>query len=428
MSAKPSPQPLAGLRVLDFGHTIMGPCAGLLFADLGADVIKIEPIDGDPTRRLPGFAAGFFATFNRNKRSIAIDLKRPEGQAAARRLAEKADVLIENFAPGTIERLGCGWRDLESVNRRLIYLALKGFLAGPYEGRGALDEVVQMQTGLAYMTGPPGTPLRAGASIVDILGAVFGVVAVLSALVERERTGRGQRVGGALFESAAFLVGTVIAGSATIGAPMPPMPARKSPWGVYDVFAAKASGQVFVGVTADGQWRRFCEAFGFADWGDDQRLSTNAGRCEERDWLIPALQERFDLLALDEILRRCQKANVPHARVGRPDELAVDPHLVASGGLLATALSALGGGRLVGLPALPMEFGAERDRLGLKLQPPRIGEHGRTILAEAGFAKSEIANLFASGVLAEIRHGPKAAPAKPPRKPSGATRPRRPPL
>src|SRR5690349_13120716 len=195
-----APRPLSGLKVLDFGHTIMGPCAGLLLADLGADVIKVEPKEGDATRRLPGFAAGFFATYNRNKRSIALDLKRPEGQAAVHRLVAGVDVVLENFAPGTMERLGCGWAELEKSNPRLIYLALKGYLAGPYEQRGALDEVVQMQTGLAYMTGPPGRPLRMGAPIIDILGAVFGIVAVLAALRERDRTGRGQRVGSALFE------------------------------------------------------------------------------------------------------------------------------------------------------------------------------------------------------------------------------------
>jgi crotonobetainyl-CoA:carnitine CoA-transferase CaiB-like acyl-CoA transferase len=370
-----------------------------LFADLGADVVKVEPIDGDPTRRLPGFAAGFFATYNRNKRSLAVDLKKPDGRAVVHRLAKGADIVLENYAPGTIERLGCGWRDLEALNPRLIYLSMKGFLAGPYEGRGALDEVVQMQTGLAYMTGPPGRPLRAGASIIDILGAVFGVVGVLSALHERERTGRGQRVGSALFESAAFLVGSVIAGGAVTGAPMPPMPARKSPWGIYDVFSASDGEQVFIGVTGDGQWRRFCEAFGFLDWAADARLATNALRCEQRAWLVAALQERLQAAPLGEILARCERATIPYARVGRPDELADDPQL-AAGGLLATALSAFGGGPLVGLPALPIELGSERSRLGLVRQPPRIGEHGPAILREAGFSDAEIEALHSAGAIA----------------------------
>ena len=394
-----APRPLSGLKVLDFGHTIMGPCAGLLLADLGADVIKVEPKDGDATRRLPGFAAGFFASYNRNKRSIAIDLKHPEGQAALRRLAATADVLIENFAPGTIDRLGCGFTDLEKLNPRLIYLSLKGYLAGPYENRGALDEVVQMQTGLAYMTGPPGKPLRMGAPIVDILGAVFGIVAVLAALREREQTGRGQRVGSALFESAVFLVGTHMAGSAVTGQPMPPMPARKGAWGVYDVFDTSDRQQVFVAVTSDGHWQRFCAKFAFGDLGSDQRLATNAARSAERAWLIPELAARLAAISQRRILDDCEAAKVPCARVNRPDDLSADPHLRVGGALLATALSALGGGPLVGLPALPLEFGDRRQRPELSRQPPRIGEHDAEILCEAGFSIAEIQALMATGVL-----------------------------
>ena len=247
-------KPLAGLRVLDFGHTIMGPCAGVVFADLGADVVKIEPVDGDPTRRLPGFAAGFFATYNRNKRSIALDLKHPEGQAVVYELVKGADIVLENFGPGTIERLKCGWDDLRKINPKLIYLSMKGFLKGPYEARGALDEVVQMQSGLAYMTGPPGRPLRAGAPIIDLMGGVFGVVAALAALRERDLTGVGQRVSSSLFESATFVLGALVAGSAVIGGPVPPMPARKNAWGIYDVFTAKDGGQAFIGCTSDGHW------------------------------------------------------------------------------------------------------------------------------------------------------------------------------
>jgi len=396
-----APRPLSGVKVLDFGHTIMGPCAGLLLADLGADVIKVEPRDGDATRRLPGFAAGFFAAYNRNKRSIAVDLKRPEGQAALKRVAMTADVLVENFAPGTIERLGCGWAELERINPRLIYLSLKGYLAGPYAARGALDEVVQMQTGLAYMTGPPGKPLRMGAPIIDILGAVFGIVAVLAALRERERTGRGQRVGSALFESAAFLVASHIAGSAVTGQPMPPMPARKGAWGIYDVFTSSDQQQVFVAVTSDGHWQRFCEKFGFADLGGDKRLATNAARSVEREWLIPELARRLGRVSLPTILADCEAANVPCARVNRPDDLSSDPHLLAGGALLATALSAFGGGPLVGLPALPLEFGEGRQRPELSRQPPRVGEHGSAVLSEAGFSAAEIQELLGRGVLGQ---------------------------
>lgn len=396
----PLPNPLRGLKVLDFGHTIMGPCAGHVLADLGAEVVKIEQLDGDPTRRLPGFAAGFFATYNRNKRSIAIDLKTGEGQAIVHRLVEQADVALENFGPGTIERLKCDWETLRRINPRLVYLSMKGFLKGPYENRGALDEVVQMQSGLAYMTGPPGRPLRAGAPIIDILGGVFGVVAVLSALRERDATGLGQRVGASLFESAVFLLAPLMAGSAAIAAPLPPMPARKNAWGVYDVFSARDGGQAFIGVTSDQHWHRVCASFGFLDWKDDPRLQGNAARCEARDWMLPELETRLATLTLDEILTRCEAAKVPYSRVGRPDELGDDPHL-NTGGLIDVALGALGGGQggMVGLPALPVEFGGDRARPGLSVQPPAIGEHTRQILGEAGISAEEIDRLIARDIV-----------------------------
>jgi crotonobetainyl-CoA:carnitine CoA-transferase CaiB-like acyl-CoA transferase len=371
----------------------------VVFADLGADVVKIEPVEGDPTRRLPGFAAGFFATYNRNKRSIAIDLKHPDGQAIVRRLVRDADIVLENFGPGTIERLRCSWEDLREINPRLVYLSMKGFLKGPYEHRGALDEVVQMQSGLAYMTGPPGQPLRAGAPVIDILGGVFGVVAALSALRERDLTGRGQKVGSSLFESATFMLGALIVGSTFTGGPLPPMPARKNAWGVYDVFTSRDGTQVFIGCTSDNHWQRFCEQFGFTEWMTDARLADNAKRCDAREWMIPPLQAHMKTLSIDEILEKCEAANVPYARVGRPDQLSDDAHLNAFGGLIHTAVSAMGGGPLVGIPALPVEFGDARERPGLERQPPRIGEHTGEILAEAGFHPAEIMQLQTGGIV-----------------------------
>jgi crotonobetainyl-CoA:carnitine CoA-transferase CaiB-like acyl-CoA transferase len=395
-----APRPLAGLKVLDFGHTVMGPCAGLLLADLGADVIKVEPVDGDTTRRMPGFASGFFATFSRNKRSLAVDLKRPEGQAVVHRLAAGADVVIENFGPGTFERLGCGYERLNALNPRLIYLALKGYLAGPYEHRGALDEIVQMQSGLAYMTGPPGQPLRAGAPIIDILGAVFGVVGVLAALRERDRTGKGQRVGSALFESAAFLMSPWIAGSAAIKEPMPPMPARKGAWGIYDNFTTADGVAVFIGVTSDGHWTRFCQQFDLAHLGDHPALQSNADRAHARDWLLPQVRDVIGALPVAQVLERAEAAGLPFARVNRPDEILEESQLQAHGGLIETVLSALGGeGVRTLLPGLPLEFGPERNRTELRAQPPRIGEHTIETLGEAGFAAEEIKTLLADKVI-----------------------------
>lgn len=396
------PKPLEGVKVLEFSHTIMGPCAGLLLADMGADVVKVEPAPaGDNTRRLPGFAAGFFATFNRNKRSLALDLKRPEGRKVVHRLVAQADVVLENYGPGTMERLGCGWEDLSALNPRLVYLALKGFLAGPYEHRPALDEVVQFQSGLAYMTGPPGQPLRAGASVIDILGAVFGVTGTLAALRERDRTGRGQRVGSSLFESAVFLMGSHMAGAAATGEQVPPMTARRGAWGIYDVFGTASEKQIFVGVTSDAQWQRFCKEFGLGSLLEDGRLETNAGRARERSWLIPRLREEFGALPYDLVVSRCEAANISWAPVGRPEDLFTDPHLLAHGGLLATAISAMGGGPEVPLPALPLEFGADRIRAPLTRQPPRIGEHSREVLAESGFGPDDVEELLRSGTLVQ---------------------------
>ena len=392
-----SATPLAGLKVFEFSHTVMGPTAGLLLADLGADVVKVEPAPrGDHTRGLGGFAAGFFAAFNRNKRSLALDLKRPEGQAAMHRLVATADVVVENYGPGTMDRLGCGYEALAQVNPRLVYLALKGYLPGPYAHRPALDEVVQFQAGLAYMTGPPGRPLRAGASIIDILGAVFGVVALQAALRERATTGQGQRVSSALFESAAFLMASHMAGMAATGLPAQPMPARRGAWAIYEVFAV-ADGELFIGVTSDQQWTRFVEEFNLHELSADPRLATNLMRSHERSWLIPVLKDVLKQLPQAEVAQRCERANISWSPVGKPDDLFSDAHLLANGGLLDVSIAPAGGeGPKMKLPALPIAF-ASGERPGLVRQPPRMGQHNAAVLTEAGFSPAEIA------VLAEAR-------------------------
>jgi crotonobetainyl-CoA:carnitine CoA-transferase CaiB-like acyl-CoA transferase len=403
MATRPLATPLAGIKVLEFSHTVMGPTAGLLLAELGADVVKIEPApNGDHTRRLGGFGAGFFAAFNRNKRSLAVDLKRPEGHAVIHRLMPTIDVVLENYGPGTMERLGCGYERLAAHNPRLVYLALKGYLAGPYEHRPALDEVVQFQTGLAFMTGPPGQPLRAGASVIDIMGAMFGVIATQAALRERDSTGKGQRVSSALFESAAFLMSTHMAGMAATGLDARPMPARRGAWAIYDVFRTAGGGQLFIGVTSDQQWTRFVEEFGLQQLAADPRLATNVTRLAERSWLIPALQEVLAAIPRDEVARRCERANVSWAPVGQPGDLFTDQHLLATGGLVDVFISRFGGGdgKIAGLPALPLEFGPDRRRPGLRLQPPRIGEHNAEVLSKAGFSGNEIAQLDQTGVIA----------------------------
>jgi crotonobetainyl-CoA:carnitine CoA-transferase CaiB-like acyl-CoA transferase len=391
-----SSMPLAGLRILEFSHTIMGPSAGLLFADLGADVIKIEPAPaGDHTRRLPGFASGFFGYFNRNKRSLAVDLKSPEGREIVLRLVRDADIAIENFGPGTMDRLGCGYEDFAAVNPRLIYCALKGFLSGPYEHRPALDEVVQFMGGLAYMTGPPGRPLRAGTSIIDIMGGTFGVVAILAALQERARTGKGQLVKSALFESTIFLMGQHMAGSAITGEKVPPMTARRGAWGVYETFGSADGEQVFVGVTSNRHWERFCDVFERPDLLADARLDTNEKRVAERAWLIPTVAEIMKRHDKAEIVRRCEAAGIPFAPVVTVEELFDDPHLNASGALVEVDLPRAGPTKL---PRLPIEM--DDHEFGLERQPPRLGEHTREILTDLGFAEAEIDELARRAIVA----------------------------
>ena len=392
-------RPLAGIRVFEFCHTIMGPSAGLILADLGADVIKVEPVDGDTTRRLPGFAAGFFATFNRNKRSLAIDLKSDEGRAILHRLVANADVAIENYAPGTMDRLGCGYGDFAKLNSRLIYCALKGFLSGPYEHRPALDEVVQFMAGLAYMTGPPGRPLRAGTSVVDIMGGAFAVIAIQAALRERERTGRGQFVKSALFESTAFLVAQHMAGQAITGRAPPPMPAREGAWAIYDPFTTADSEQIFVGVTSNAQWQRFCEHFGRKDLLHDPSYKTNEGRVRERPVLLPIVAAIVAQHTRRDLAELFDRLDIPFAPVAKPGDLFEDPQLNAGGRMLDIDFS---DGVHAKIPRLPIEMG--NHNLGLIHQPPAIGEHTAEIVGELGLADAEIDELAARGIVGVANH------------------------
>lgn len=402
------PLPLEGIRVLEFSHMVMGPSAGMVLADLGADVIKIEPAPaGDNTRRLTGPAIGFFPTYNRNKRSLCVDLKRPEGLALVKKLASTADALIENFRPGAMDKLGLGPAAMAGANPRLVYCSCKGFLPGPYEHRTALDEVVQMMTGLAYMTGPPGKPLRAGASVNDVMGGMFAAIAILASLRERERTGRGGLVQSGLFETNMVLVAQHMAGAAIEGKDPPTYgdPVKVRPWPVYDIFdSAEPGQQVFVGVVTETQWRQFCEAFDLLHLLEDPGLQTPKQRAAERPRILPHVQEAFRKLPKAELMARCEALGLPFAPIAKPADLFDDPHLLASGGLLPTDLTgaeAAPGGRAhqptAGLPGLPISL--VDGRPGLRRQPPRVGEHGREIAREAGLSEADVAALVAEGTL-----------------------------
>ena len=378
---------------------VMGPAAGLILADLGADVLKVEPLGGDNTRRLKGSGGGYFAMYNRNKHSLCVDLKRAEGRALAHRLIEGADVLIENFRPGAMDKLGFGYAELAARNPRLIYCSLKGFLSGPYERRAALDEVTQMMGGLAYMTGPPGRPMRAGSSVIDIAGGMFGVIGVLAAVNQRRATGRGQLVTSALFETTAFLVGQHMAQQAALGEAPLPMSVRRSAWGVYDLFTCADGEQVFVAVVSDTQWRQFCAHFRLQDLAKDAALATNGGRVQQRERFMPALQALFGGLSQQEAARQLEAAGLPFAEINKPSDLFADPHLNC-GGLLDLRLpEGERRGATARLPKLPLEMDGQRTQLRQDL--PSAGEHSRQAVQRAGYAGNAIEELLAAGVIAE---------------------------
>jgi crotonobetainyl-CoA:carnitine CoA-transferase CaiB-like acyl-CoA transferase len=387
--------PLEGVRVLEFCHTVMGPSAGVLLADLGCDVIKVEPADGaDRTRRLPGFASGFFYAFNRNKRAISVDLKSAEGRAVVHRLIKQTDVLIENYAPATMKKLGCSYEELSAVNPRLIYCSLKGYLSGPYENRAALDEVVQFQAGLAYMTGPPGKPLRAGASVVDIMGGMFGVIGIQAALREREITGTGQLIKSALFESCAFLMVQHLAGEAVTGQETPPFPARRGAWAVYEPFTCKDGEQIFLGITSDSQWKRFCTKFGRQDFVDDPQMQTNEDRTKKRDIILPFVAEVVAQHDLAEMSKLAEEVDISFAPVSRPKHLRDDPHLNEGGHMVEIEFP---NGTRSRVPGLPLEMSAHR--FGVRRQAPSPSQHTREVLIEAGYSPGDIDLLVASGAV-----------------------------
>ena len=393
--------PLAGVRVVEFTHMVMGPTCGMILGDLGAEVIKVEPLAGDNTRRLIGAGAGFFPLFNRNKKSLAVDTKDPRGREIVLKLVAAADVFSENFKGGTMEKLGFGYAALAKLNPRLVYVSHKGFLPGPYEHRTALDEVVQMMGGLAYVTGPEGRPLRAGSSVNDIMGGMFGAIGTLAALRARERTGRGQEVQSALFENNVFLVAQHMMQFAVTGKPAAPMPGRISAWAIYDVFTVRDGELIFLAVVSDTQWAIFCDCFDLGELQVDPRLKTNNDRVVARDWLLPLLRERLREHSAAEIAAIFEARGLPFAPITRPEDLFEDPHLLATGGLAPLQVPADGSGAGADIdtrvPLLPLALSGQR--LPVRANPPRIGADNDVLLGELGYTRDAVAALRAEGVI-----------------------------
>ena len=396
--------PYEGLRVVEFTHMVMGPTCGMVLADLGAEVIKVEPIghgrEGDATRKLIGSGSGFFPMFNRNKKSLALDLQTPEGMEAVLKLIATADIVSENFKPGTMAKLGLDYASLKALNPRLIYVSHKGFLPGPYEHRTALDEVVQMMGGLAYMTGRPGDPLRAGTSVNDIMGGMFGAIGAMAALAQRDHpqhgTGKGQEIQSALCENNVFLVAQHMMQFAVTGQPAAPMPARISAWAVYDVFKVKDGEQIFLAVVSDTAWAVFCEVFGLGDLKADERLATNNDRVRARDWMMPLLRERMAVYSAADLSTIFEKYALPFAPITRPEALMEDPHLLATGGLAPITLP---DGRPSKTVLMPFTLGGHRP--GVRFSAPRLGEHTHALLSELGYNSAAIADMAARGVARE---------------------------
>jgi crotonobetainyl-CoA:carnitine CoA-transferase CaiB-like acyl-CoA transferase len=357
---------------------VMGPTCGMILGDLGAEVIKVEPPGGDKTRKLIGSGAGFFSLFNRNKKSVSVDLSDPEDLARLHKLISTADVVSENFRPGALTRHGLDYASLKKNNKRLIYVSHKGFLPGPYDHRVALDEVVQMMAGLAYMTGPPGRPLRAGASVNDIMGGMFGAIGALAALAERQHTGKGQDVQVGLFENCVFLSAQHMLQYKLTGQAARPMPDRINAWGIFDLFETSDDVQVFLGVVTDTQWVVFGRAFDIGPLAADPRLASNNLRVQAREWMLPALREVIKRYSSAEVQAVFEREGLPYAPIVKPEQLFDDPHLLQSGGLADLTRES---GDTMPVPLLPLLL--DGRHLNPRSALPKIGEHNSELLARS---------------------------------------------
>ena len=383
--------PLQGVRVVELTHIVAGTSAGVILGDLGADIIKIEhPDSGDTSRNKSGEGATFF-TFGRNKRYLALDLRKPEGRKIFEKLVARADIVLDNFAPGALNRLGLGYEWGRSVNPRVIYCSIKGFLPGPYSDRPFLDELAQMAGGLAYLTGFKDQPMRAGASITDIGAATYGVVGILAALFRRQVTGEGDYIESGLYETIVFWISQHLTRSQMTGNNPPPRGSRNSGmgkamgWGVYELFPTKDSTQVFIAVTGNRHWAGLCDALGFADWRDSSEFDTNGKRSKEKRRIAARVKVAVSQLTYDDITARLYKGRVPFAPVNAPLDLLEERHLNEGGRWLDLKTPK----QRLKVPKLPISMARTED-FAVRRDPACLGEHTDDILAELGYAADQI--------------------------------------
>lgn len=378
-------KPLEGIRIVEMSHMIMGPSCGMFLGFLGAEVIKVEPPEGDKTRYLSGMGRPMFPLFNRGKKSVQLDLASESGQAALRKLLATADVFIENFRDQSLAKMGADGETLRREFPGLIVASHKGFLRGPYQDRTALDEVVQMMTGLAYMTGPSGRPLRVGSSANDIMGGLFGAFSVLAALLERKETGKGRNLRIGLFENCLLLVAQHMVQFELEGTSPPPMPERDFSWPVYDIFDTSDGNQIFVGAVTEGQWATLCTLLGLQELLDDPRLQTRMDQITARSWTIPIVASAIATHDAESLGRQFEALGIPYSPIAKPADMYNDPHVMRPGGL---ATSHMPDGSSFRAPSLPFEVDGEMLTGGGDLQ--RVGQDTEEVLAGLGLDAAEI--------------------------------------
>lgn len=370
--------PLEGVRVVEMTHMVMGPTCGMILAQLGAEVIKVEPPAGDKTRSLGGMGVSFFPLFNRGKRSVVLDLARPEDRETMHLLLASADVFLENFRDGQLDKQGLGPEELRAKYPHLIIAGHKGFLSGPYDHRPALDEVVQMMSGLAAMTGTRDKPQRVGSSANDIMGGMFGVISILAALYQKRggnENGADIRIG--LFENCLFLVAQHMVEYEMTGRKPRSMPEREHAWPIYDIFDAAGGDRIFIGVVTEGHWQSFCREFGLTEFADDPTLRTTTDRIMARDRIIPRVAEVIKRWNVADLSARLDALNICFSPINRPEDLLQDPHVLRPGGLVNN-LNA--DGKPFRVPALPLEWNGHNIGEGLKV--PVLGADTEAVRAE----------------------------------------------